>query len=119
MSEPAPDPGPRPADFEFPFAAAARALAAIEDLVARWRSVAHAHRDAAQHACVGFEGRTRELFDGELRTALGDCAHAIRELEAQRDRIEAVVGAAQRRSRQAGAELDAWERRRREFVNAP
>jgi hypothetical protein len=113
-----PDPGPRPAGFEFPFAAAARALAAIDELTARWRSVARAHAQAAEVATVGFEGRTRELFDAELGVALGDCVQAVRTLEAQRERIQALVAEGHHRQEAAEADLDAWQRRQRQFVEA-
>jgi hypothetical protein len=113
-----PEPGPRPAEFEFTFAGANRALAAIEDLIARYRAVVSNHHRAANYARVDFEGETRKLFDRELDAALDSCNVIIRELEAQRDQLERLVHNATTQGAERQAEIQDWERQRSEYLNA-
>jgi hypothetical protein len=80
--------------FVFPYAIAQQAVAAMDDLAARLRSLVHAHDDALTIAHEDFEGETRDQFDRDFATAMDTLSAFARYLDGDADDLRSTIALA-------------------------
>jgi hypothetical protein len=80
--------------FVFPYAIAEQAVAAMEDLADRLRSVVNAHTDALTIAHQDFEGETREQLDREFANEMDTLSRFARYLDGDADELRWTIATA-------------------------
>jgi hypothetical protein len=80
--------------FVFPFAIAQQAVAAMEDLASRLRSVVDAHNDALSIAHQDFAGETREQFDRDVSLAMDTLLAYAGNVDGEADDLRATIARA-------------------------
>ena len=80
--------------FVFPFAIAHQAVAAMDDLASRLRSVVNVHNDALTVAHQDFAGETRDQFDRDFSLAMDTLLAYAGNLDGEADDLRATIARA-------------------------
>ena len=80
--------------FVFPYAIAEQAVATMEDLADRLRSVVNAHTDALAIAHQDFEGETREQLDRDFANEMDMLSTFARNLDGDADELRSTIATA-------------------------
>lgn len=88
----------------------------MDALLDELETLSRAHEDVTTLAPRQFGGASRNALESLLGIMLTDLATERRVLAAQRDELEALVGAAERLREQRRAEIADWERRRERWL---